>query len=175
MSYAVELFFDHIAENQVRDTWIELKNASLPCIPLDNNSRPHVSLAVFKSTNLEQSIQTLEDFAKNTGSFEIKLNSIGTFPHPEGVVFYNVILNSELESKHREVEKKISQFVQEPSPFYSSDNWQPHCTLAWKLSIEQINNAIKVLLDRKLPLVARVDAIALVEYPGHHEIAVFKF
>ena len=52
MGYAVHLYFDKQTETRIFTLWQRLAEQGVSSVVLDIDSRPHVSLAVFKDINV---------------------------------------------------------------------------------------------------------------------------
>jgi 2'-5' RNA ligase len=170
MPFAVEMFFDESADKLVRDVWTDLADAKLTSSMIDGGYRPHVTLGVFEGYTSPKFEDELRTFLGKHGAFPIKLDYLGVFPRPEGVVYFGGVVTGQLLSIHGEFARHFAPLMMGARPYYLPGNWVPHCTLACGLSVAAIPVAIEVCSRFTLPLIAQVGEISLVEIPKHREV-----
>ncbi len=170
MPFAVEMFFDEKADKLVRSVWTDLARANLTSSMIDGGYRPHVTLAVFEGYASPKFEDELRFFAEKHRVFPIKLDYLGVFPRPEGVVYFGAVVTEHLLSVHAEYTRLFAPLVTSVRPYYLPGSWVPHCTLAYGLSVAAIPAAVEVCSRSMLPINAEVKEISLVEFPGHREV-----
>ncbi len=106
----------------------------------------------------------LEAFAWDTAPLECSLASVGVFPTEEGVVFLAPVVTRELLDLHQEFQMRLDEFGARCSAYYRPGAWVPHCTLATGVARAAVPQAVPVCLDAALPIRARFERVALVEF-----------
>jgi 2'-5' RNA ligase len=170
MPFAVEMFFDDDANEVVRGVWADLAQANITTLMIDGAYRPHVSLSVFESYSSPGFQDQLRLFAKNLKPFQIKLDCLGIFPRPEGVVYFGAVVTEELLSVHCDFRARFAGLATRARAYYLPGNWIPHCTLGYGLSLDAIPSAVRVCSRAMRPITAKVKEVGLVEFPGHREV-----
>ena len=170
MPFAVEMYLDKSASKLVRDVWTELADAKLTSFMIDGGYRPHVTLGVFEGYTSPEFENEFRLFTGKHGGFPIKLDYLGVFPRPEGVVYFGAVVTEHLLSIHSEYTRLLAPLVTGVRPYYLPGSWVPHCTLACGLSMAAIPAVVEVCSRFTLPLIAQVGEISLVEFPGHREV-----
>jgi 2'-5' RNA ligase len=141
MALAVEMFFDEDADAAVRAIWRDLAAAGLPSLAVFGHGqhRPHVSLAVFESLNLDglDPLRSVLAQAIAQARPVLPLTSLGTFPGGEGVLFLGVTVSTALLDLHARTHAALAGQAAGPWPHYLPGSvWVPHCTLAQSLDAE---------------------------------------
>ena len=163
MPFAVELRFDALAEERIRNAWNIIHEAGIGSSLLDAGYRPHVSLGVCNRLESNAFEAELASFAAGVEPFGLSLSSVGVFPGAEGVVFLGVTVTERLLNLHAAFHKIFKKHARELSEHYAVGEWVPHCTLAFGLSERQIAEAVKICRKIHLPIFAKVKEIGLVE------------
>ena len=127
MPYSVEIYFEEEIENIIRDIWKELAYDNISSYMLYGNYRPHISLTVFEKYEIGFE-REFKNFSENLPELEIKFDSIGIFPRPEGVVYLGVVVNDALLSFHQNFHKQFDPYVIGTRSYYLPGNWVPHCS-----------------------------------------------
>lgn len=77
MSYAIECYFDLKSAQEIdKLRSVFTKNS----INIDDNCRPHISLAIYENLKLGMFIEQLELFSLNSEKIEFNLTDFGIFP-----------------------------------------------------------------------------------------------
>ncbi len=170
MPFAVELFFDPDADRRVCDIWSELARAKVNSFMIDGHYRPHVTLGVLNEYVSPAFEHEFQRYTKGLKQFPLKLDCLGIFPRPEGVVYLGAVVTDQLLSIHREFQTRFANLMTGARPYYMPGNWIPHCTLAYGLAIEAIPSAVEISARVTLPVNTTVTEISLVEVPKHREV-----
>jgi hypothetical protein len=165
MNFAVELLFDEIADERIRELWERIADAGLPSRMLDLGSAPHVTLGVCAELDPVAFGATLGAFAARQAKLHATLVSLGTFSNREGAVFLGLIATPELLALHARFDSVFAASGREPREYYRPGRWVPHCTLTTALDPTQVGAALRVCAEVPLPIQARFESIALVENP----------
>ena len=163
MPFAVELFFDTIAEIHIRNAWKAIQKAGISSPLLDAGYRPHVSLGVCNRIDANAFEAELSSFAECVSPFPLTLSSVGIFPGAEGVIFLGVTVTERLLDVHAAFHTIFKTHAHEQSEYYAVGKWVPHCTLAFGLSERQIAEAVSIYRGIPLPVSTEVKEIGLME------------
>jgi hypothetical protein len=99
MAFAIELYFDDVADARIRATWRELSAASLPAWPLRIGARPHVSVLVVDQASTSI-IGTIFRSLISTASFQVVFGRADHFEVDDAVIFLKPDASPELWSLH---------------------------------------------------------------------------
>src|SRR5262249_16379816 len=127
---------------------------------------PHISLGVSDNNKLNISSNELKEFSNSSQPLKVCLSSIGIFPTVEGVIFLGVTVTKELLGIHSKFYQKYPKWSDNIRSYYLPGNWVPHCTLAYGLNMKSIPEAIKICSNQALPIIGKLNEIALVEVPS---------
>jgi 2'-5' RNA ligase len=92
--------------------------------------RPHITLALFRSSEPEDVSDLAGSFAAHLATFDISLATVGRFPTTEGVIYLRPEPSLELARAHAILHELLDQDRQLVDPYYQPGAWQPHCTMA---------------------------------------------
>ena len=164
--FAVELHFDTDAARRVRSVWDALDASGIPSLRGVPGSveRPHVSLAVFDSADLEMLESVLREPLQQSLGLVINLAFLGFFLAEQQVAFLGVAPSEGLLAAHRLVVGAVRPVVQRYWPNYQADALVPHCTLA--TALEDPARVVDVVARCDLPIMATVTSAHVVEVPG---------
>ena len=171
MAFAIELYFNRLADSKIRSAWSELSAASLPAWPLRIGARPHVSILVVDSALRED----IDDVFRSMSvePFRITFTAADHFDIDDAILFLKPDASKELRSLHdRAVVRAKSRGLM---PRHCGDEWVPHCTCDYRISQKQLSVGLPIL-KRFLPLDARVEEIGSVEVTPEsvHQIELKK-
>jgi 2'-5' RNA ligase len=174
MDYAVVLYFD-IHSEKVFDEYIkQISQKGVNTYMLDMGIRPHITLAIFKDIKKCDIHSAFLNFAKENVKFKIRLGSIGIFPTDPGVVYLAPVYKDELALIHNAFYNSFNDVSDEFVQLYLPGSWVPHCTVANRLSKDEILNAVSYLMNSFTPLNAEVVEIGLIECDSIKEICCFE-
>ncbi|NHN32819.1 2'-5' RNA ligase family protein [Paenibacillus agricola] len=162
--YAIELFLDSDVEGYVRRVWTELHNKNISSFMFNiEELRPHITLAVYKELDdLATFKNKFKVHCNNHKKLDIKLDMIGTFP-TSGTCFLAPTITKELLNLHSEFHKKFEAYSHYANPYYTPNNWEPHCTLATKLTHEKLVETINYCTKDFKPFKSTITEIGIVE------------
>lgn len=172
MSFAVELYFDEVAEKTLREAWKSMADAGISTALLDGVQRPHVTLGA--CDEISQTFKNaLALFAKETAPFD--LSSVGAFITAEGVIFLAPTVTRPLLDLHTRFHAFFDEHAGKKWPLYLPGAWVPHCTLAFRLTPEQLRQGFDIAAEIKLPLTCRIIEIGLLSGVGEPEKELVSF
>lgn len=139
------------------------------------NSPPHITLHMpFKWKEIKEMdlIISLERFAANQNSFDIRLNNFSAF-EPR-VIFIDVSKDEKLELLQRHLKRFCKLELNLFNADYKEFAFHPHLTLAFRdLKKPEFYKAWEEFREKKLDAIFKVDSIALLKHDGR-EWKVFK-
>lgn len=153
MPYAINLYFNQEAENQVMDIWRSLDTLDQSKCLTCTNSRPHITLAIFNDLDLADAREKLASSFGEVGSFPLSFRQLGIFPHNKGTIFLTPNLSDELFQVHRRLHAIFNDIEDRGWDYYKPQSWYPHCTLA----IETVREAIPGVLEEILKVFKPID------------------
>lgn len=171
MAYAVSVFFDEETDAAVRVLWRSIEAAGLSSFLAQGPFHPHLTLSVVPALDLRSFRESLTKIAAEQTSFPVALASIGIFPGNEGVVFLAATMTTALLHLHQQVNDLLKQHELYPAIYYLPDHWNPHCSVARTLSIEQVPATV-ALCQKNIPdtLKGHITHIGIVETPSEVEL-----
>lgn len=169
MDFAIVMYFDEKSEKLLTDITQNLCNAGVNSYIVDNNIRPHITLASWMRGNEGDLTEYINKFSEGIKGFEVSFSGIGIFPkviNSLSVVYLSPVKNEELINVHnsfyKEFDDKISRFINN----YIPQKWVPHCTVATKLTDEEVIKSTERLMMLDFPITARVSQIGFIKcYP----------
>src|SRR6478736_5255022 len=100
MAFAIELYFDGVADSRIRSAWSELSAASLPAWPLRIGARPHISILIVDQAS-RASIDGIFRSIVSAAPFEIVFGSADHFEVDDAIVFLKPDASSDLRSLNK--------------------------------------------------------------------------
>lgn len=170
MDYAVVLYFDEKSESYLLEIMRNLCEAGVNRYMLDVGIRPHITLASWmndEGRDLSKEIAGYADAVKGTG---VLFPSIGIFPTSPKVVYLSPVKNDELLDLHHDFYRRLDGKINSYIPYYTPGQWVPHCTLATKLTEEEVQRSIKALLHVPFPIKATIAQVGLIKCNPVEEI-----
>jgi len=153
--------FDEATERCVRSLWQRLVDAGItaPALP---RYRPHVSLACYDVPDITVYEAGIVGVAAATPPFHVRLDSLGIFPEA-GVVFLAPRVSHELFGLHRAIVHAFDGPGRPPvvDERLLPDFWMPHCTLAVRLTPEQMLTVVDTCRRYWAPLHGQATGIGM--------------
>ena len=141
-----------LVQNGVHDDAVPINHVSLADIEIDEGKLPEVG-------------DFLKAFANSHEQIKLILGFAGSFMTNENVLFLAPTMTEELLKYNDELLAGLKSIGIESGKYYTKNNWQPHCTLAIRLSDEELFEGFKLIKNSKaLPLEVLVDGIDLLRY-----------
>ncbi|MCF7793354.1 MAG: 2'-5' RNA ligase family protein [Candidatus Cloacimonetes bacterium] len=171
MPFAIELYFDQ----QSTATLIDLRTKFLLAgLPVDEDTLPHISLAIYDQLDLYDYIKRLKKYAASISPFNLKLTQVGMFHGEKKVVFLQPGLDDRLKALHQDFHVHFQDEIKNEWSYYLPQNWIPHCTLVLAAEEKQIPKALKVIDNLQLPIKARIEKIGILGFKPNEQLAVFE-
>jgi len=138
---------------------------------LEYDYRPHITLGISETLQVDNFRRYLEDFTAHHREFPLLLSSLGVFPaESKAAVFLGVTVTHDLLHMHEEFHRCFSQYATDIRQYYIPGQWVPHCTLADGLPCETIPAAMQVCHQTPLPILCRVEGMSVLEFPPGSEV-----
>ncbi|NLW11496.1 MAG: 2'-5' RNA ligase family protein [Clostridiaceae bacterium] len=172
MDYAVLLYFEEKADCLI-DKWTQdLVKLGLNSRFAEIGMKPHLTLAEFDLTDLGEVENLLKDFASWQQPVDLKFSSLGVFPGENSVLFLNPVVSERLVKLHQDLNSLLGKCCNDFSPLYTEEHWVPHCTLALDYDNDHLNQAMRYLGSRFLPIDTKAVSIVLYGCCPYHEMMV---
>lgn len=175
MAYAVSLFFDEPTEAAVRHAWTRMAEAGVSSLLSDGPYHPHLTLAICSELDADALAPDLASLASTQDCFPVSLSYTGIFTGAEVTVFAAATVSQTLLTLHRRVHSLLRSHGAGPNPYYLPGRWNPHCSVARRITEEAIPRAVAVCLEMPLPLQGFAKRIGVIETPEENEIYVLPF
>ncbi|WP_409250881.1 2'-5' RNA ligase family protein [Bacillus sp. SCS-153A] len=160
--YWVAALFDEKTEKLIKQIWKELAQESLSYYEEEiKNPRPHITLASYSELDKERYIDEMKKLYENQQEMEICFNTLGSFLN-YGTLFFSPTMTKELMDLHAAHHKNFN-YNETTNALYQPGKWIPHCTLANKLSEEELAKAFQFCLKRNDSINGKITEIALIE------------
>ena len=168
MAYSLSLWFAGSAEAQVRRAWQGLAGAGVETVA-GGPIRPHVTLSHGLELELDPFVTALAGRLEAHPAFDLTFSSLGLFVE-SGILYLSTVMTEPLWTLHREVYGLASEYGGRSSPYYLTDRWTPHCTLALNLGLEAMVNAVAACQELPFPLTVLATRVGIIENPSEREL-----
>lgn len=173
MALAVEIYFDGQAEEAVTVLRDKIHSAGIPASPEFAGSRPHISLSVVETDDVDQLARLVTEFAGRAVVPEVRLAALSAFASRQGVLYLAPVPTPALLELHSLFHELLNGAGLESRPLYRPGEWIPHCTLEVGLSSDQLTSAFDTCWRSFQPIGGRLVAAGVVSFPpplAHHLI-----
>lgn len=159
-AYAVIGWLDDQTDRLYKHIWSTLSKRKVTDYGLGR--RPHLTLADYEEVSKERLIQLMEKCYEKHVSIELKLSLLGMF-RQTGTLFFAPILTDELDAFHRQHHEFFQELKSQKVSYYQPGHWVPHCTIASRLSKDEMREAFDYCQNLEMNLEASIEEIALIE------------
>jgi 2'-5' RNA ligase len=178
---AVSAWFDDAADAAIRELWRRMAEAAVDDSLHAGPYRPHITLGIWENVIAEVASVRVAGVISDLPAFPVRFRAIGIFPpHPihrdvrqYAAVWLAPTISPALRGIHEKVHAAMPAGgtpVQRSAP----GRWNPHCTLAWRLTRQQALTAAGVAMSANvLPLTATVTRVGLIDTPSEIELETF--
>lgn len=149
---AVELYLDPAAEEQVLKFREIIYRAGIKPVQGLLKDKPHVSLAVFPTTDAAEVIELTREFATTVPRFSFRLGAVGTFPTRDNVLFIYPVPSVTLLNVHADYLARVVSAGIKCSPYYFPGVWVPHLTLEFDISSDELCQSVKIFKENFTPI-----------------------
>jgi 2'-5' RNA ligase len=161
VSLSVCLLPDEHADRVVRRLWRRLEEAGIPTLLTHTHGRhlPHLTLASLTHYDLEAVRSSLARFSTSE-PLVARIDALGVFRRSR--VWLAPVATTALLERQRSVFEAVRSTGAEVHPHYRPGQWQPHLTLAPRLSLADLG-VVAGTVNEVLPLTAELSRTALVQ------------
>jgi 2'-5' RNA ligase len=163
MPCATTLYFDLETDAAVRRLWQAVEDAGLPSTMLNLGFRPHLTLAVCESLDLDAFRLELPAMMAALQPIPLTFSSLGTFIQAEGVVYLGVTVTQALLDLHSQIWHLSQAHMDGISHYYVPGIWVPHITLGYDLLLEQVGQVMNTLLKAPLPVSGMANELVITD------------
>jgi 2'-5' RNA ligase len=167
--FGVQLFFDQVTDESVRDVWRVLAERKLASYLHQSANRPHITLVEYEDAPTGDVEHEVQAFAADAVAFPVTFVNLGFFPptangvQHEGVAFCAPVVTRHLLQFQARVYNQLSAISRAPVPVCLPGRWVPHCSLATHFPAHLISEVLELSRALPLPLTGEVTAIGIVE------------
>ncbi|WP_442603126.1 2'-5' RNA ligase family protein [Paenibacillus sp. KN14-4R] len=169
--YAIELFFEAPFEQHVKNIWKELRDNNISSEMHDIiGLRPHITLAVYEDIpKFSLYLKHFTNYFQNVHEVSLKFDVLAFFP-TSGTLFIDPTVTETLLRLHKEYHQEFNELMEFANQYYIPEQWDPHCTLAIKLSSDKILEGMKYCYRDFKPLRSKIIEIGVVklEYDSNY-------
>ena len=151
MPHAIVVFFDEEESAPINEIIKELAIQNVSTFMFEK-SIPHITLAIYDELKGESSKEKLKEFALKTKPAPFVFSHIGLLGSKLKGIIAAPVVNVNLLHFHKTFHDYFSNEGKNSWESYSPDNWVPHCTLAFRVLENKIDEAFSVSKALKLPL-----------------------
>ncbi len=161
--YAFIGYLDYDTEVYFKNLWIELSNKGITQYGIETKGkRPHITIADYEDLDKDRFIELLDKFYDDKEKIDMSLNILGTFINT-GTLFIAPTLSAELYNFHENHNSYFSTFNKNEESLYLPGKWSPHCTIASRLSEEDMAQAFRYCRNNISKISCKLSEIGLIE------------
>lgn len=165
MPYTIELFLDQQTCKVIRSVWKILEEKKIGAPLYSTGAFPHISLFTYEKMDEALCREVLANAAERIAKLSIRFAYIDTFQQEKNVVYLGAEQTEEMDKLREQISSGLLQYSSTLWPYYGSENWIPHSTVATELQRQEIGPALETAKQGiKLPLLSRAHKVALVEF-----------
>lgn len=169
MPYSIQVHFDETTNAIIREIWKKIADHNIPCRAFEKNFSPHLTLVYGEITG-DKKVNW--DFLVGQKSFEIEFEGLAAF-EDRGVIFLSPVRSALLANLHKLHDSNV--VFSSMNKFYRVDKWEPHCSLASRLSPRQLKSCMDIFEDLKFPFKATCVSSNFVKYPESEVISSMEY
>ena len=159
MPYSIEVHFDDTTNATIQNMWRKISENKIPCRAFEKKFQPHLTL-VYGEISGEKKVNW--SFLEGQKRFEINFENLAFF-EDRGVLFLSPEKTKTLTKLHSLHDANAG--FSSMNKFYRTAKWDPHCSLASRLSPKQVQRGASLFDEFKLPFKATRVSANLVKYP----------
>lgn len=174
MPFAVVLFFDK-SQSLPFDTVIEELALKKTAPFMFEESTPHITLAIYNKISGNKSKEKIRDFALKTKGESLIFTHLGLFKSKMNAVFAAPIVTDSLLKYHKKFHDFFGDEGIDSWENYLPGNWVPHCTLAFDVAENKIDEALSICQSLVFPITVKTSSLGIMEFEPVREIFRFPF
>ncbi|MEK5520494.1 2'-5' RNA ligase family protein [Heyndrickxia sp. FSL W8-0423] len=161
--YGIIAHFDRETEEYIKTIWKELSELSISSYAEEvRNRRPHLTLASYNALDEEKFIRRFTDFYESEFELPVEMGSLGTFMN-SGLLFLAPTPSIELLEFHDRYHRSFADFADLSDSLYLPNKWVPHCTLANRLSLGKLKEALVYCSQRMGKIQAKICEVSIIK------------
>jgi 2'-5' RNA ligase len=162
-AYALIGYLDNETEAYFKKLWKDLSEENITQYGIETKGkRPHITIADYDNLDKDKFVDLLNKFYGNKPKVAMSLNILGTFINT-GTLFLAPTLSTELLDLHRSHHNYFKEFNENENSFYLPGKWSPHCTIASRLSEDNMMKAFRYCKNNSNKIYGKLNEIALLE------------
>jgi 2'-5' RNA ligase len=160
VALAVCLLFDRRSERAVRALWDRLEVLGVPSLRSHTHGRhvPHVSCAVLRTWDLAAVTDAVRGLEPGS-PVRLSFDGVGLFRR--GRTWLLAGISADTAARQQRVIDAVAETGADLHEHYRPGTWVPHCSLAPRVQLAQLPEAVSAVFD-VLPLDTTLDHAALV-------------
>lgn len=160
----------------VKDLWVELQRDFGVSSLVEKVPYPHFSYQIASDYDEQQLVSRVREIAQQTKPFYVSTGGLSLFTGQHPVLFVPIVRTTELSQFHKHVCQQISPTGTNISPYYETENWVPHITLAeHDLNEENLAQIVSRFYERELVWKIRINNLAVVWDTGVQQELRYRF
>ena len=164
MAYAVVIYFEEKSVQPIIEIWKTLKNEGIIQSLYPNGILPHLTLGIFDSLDCEACQCEIKTLASEISIKSISANHFGIFPNPTPIIFIAPATNYALIDLQKRTHHILQKYITGSWIIYEPRNWVPHCTLASNIARSDLQKALDICMQLKLPAELKTAKIGIVDF-----------
>lgn len=161
--YAVVGYLDCETEEKFNNVWRDLSENNISQYGVESKGlRPHITIADYDRLEKDAFIELFNKLYEDKLKVDICLNVLGTFINT-GTLFIAPALSTELLDFHKSYHNYFKAFNDNVDSFYLPGRWSPHCTIASRLSEDNMIQAFKYCKNNISKIHCKLNEVALIE------------
>ncbi len=164
MPYGVTMFMDSESENAVRSMWEKLRDENITSYMLDNEVRPHMTLAIYDEIDISAHLKRFREFVKEYSPVSFSMSTVGTFLEPPGTLFLAPTVTHRLMNLHSSFHSLFHDLEHSLSEYSLPGRWFPHITLALRLDRDTVCKAMHTVLETPIPEHSVIEEVGIGEF-----------
>ena len=162
-AYALVGYLDNETESHLKKMWKYLSENNITQYGVEKKgNRPHITIADYDNLEKDIFVDLLNKFYEDKPKIDIVLNILGTFINT-GTLFLAPTLSTELFDFHRNHHIYFKEFNKNKESFYLPGKWSPHCTIASRLSDDNMIQAFRYYKNNSNKIYGKLSEISLIE------------
>ena len=171
--YLISAYFDN-QSNKILNRYIkQIAEKSGNQFMISHQVPPHMTISQIEARSEEVLIAHFQKLQDELCKGSVEIASVGMMmPY---VIYAMPVFNQYLQDLATEVYCTFNQIDETKiSKYYKPMSWIPHITLGKTLTKEQMLDAVRVLQDGFVPMVAEITEIGLARVNPHEDIVRFR-
>lgn len=173
-AYAIVGYLDYETDEYIKNLWKVLSEKDITRYGVEaKGKRPHITLADYENIDKAEFIKLFNNYYKDKIKVDINLNVLGTFINT-GTLFLSPTLSDKLFNFHKNHHNYFKEFDLNDRSLYLPGNWIPHCTIASRLSEENMIRAFRYCKSTIKKVIGKLEEIAFIEIELNDEGIAIK-